>query len=244
MLEAESAEPITGCQGGGKGGSVKKPFDWEGAGKFFAMLLDLFMLIRVTFLENRIGLRMLQWILDEKGGKRVFVQEFLQPLGRKYAEAALARLITPTELEVYLDAPPPTPSLDATVFRHADEGSVTLAYFDGDLCIDGTAIKLVDLHRAETYAHVRGLLEAQAVNANVASAIYRFFPYHLPLAWKQVALSGAKIYFLGTEYREGVCMYLAYLRWDNGAERWEFGYSLNPFVFEKDAVFAVLGKTA
>ncbi len=75
----------------------KRKLDWKEVGQFFAVLLNVFTIIRDTFKKMGVGIEIIPWLADD--GKKIFVEKFLKPLGEEWLKEQKAAVKVVKEMK-------------------------------------------------------------------------------------------------------------------------------------------------
>jgi hypothetical protein len=226
--QAKSAFAIGANNEAAKGVMVmsKKQLNWKEVGRVFAVFLNLFAVIRHTFMTQGVGLEIIGWITGE--GKNKFVEEFLKPLGEQFLAAQRIIVVDENTIRVNLDAPPNLPFDGATVETNKGGGGVTVQKREDCLYVDDSK---VILHRSERQkdGKVQGyelrdeVTNLPVLHPNIMDALYEH-SHLIPEDWKKDENGNTIfIYFWAVTYRfsvGSVCVRCLY--WYDGA--WHRSY--------------------
>lgn len=78
--------------------TMRDELSWKVMGRIFSLLLGLFTIIRNTYKKTSVNMGIISWIVEGKG-RKIFVEEFLIPLGERYAHPFIDCAVRPKMAE-------------------------------------------------------------------------------------------------------------------------------------------------
>lgn len=162
---------------------MKKTLNWKEAGQFFAVLVNLFTVIRDTLKPMAIGIEIIPWLIDE--GKEFFI-ETLKHLGENFQRF---RALNDLAVNVNLDVPPKLPFDDAIVEKNEGGGWVLVEKLKDGLYIDGHKVILYLYERQKNGKTIKGyelreeLTGKLVLHPNILDALIKN-PHLIPEDWK------------------------------------------------------------
>lgn len=167
---------------------MKKPLDWKDLGRFNSILLGLFAIIRDTFVEMKIGIEIVGWLVGE--GKKVFVEKYLKPMAAEFLATQRVRVINETTIMVNLDAPPMLPFDGAKIESRTGTGWVQVKKRTDGLYIDSRKVILYLSEQQKNGKTIQGyelredLSDKPVLHPNILDALFES-QHLIPEDWKK-----------------------------------------------------------
>ena len=203
----------------------KQKTDWKSLGYLLSVVINLFALVRDTFVKMGVGIELLPWDVGE--GREGFVKEFLQPLGQKFlASQKPAKPRVRKSIIVDLSTPPKLPFDGATIEANAGGGKVKIEKRkDGELYVDGKKVILHLSERQQNGKVIQGhelreeLTGKPVLHPNIMDALMEY-PELFPESWKKDENGNIRyIFFWGAIFRDADGdLYVRYVYFGDG--RW------------------------
>ncbi|MDO8496618.1 MAG: hypothetical protein Q7S43_04205 [bacterium] len=165
-----------------------KKLDWKALGKFISVLLGFFTIIRETFAKMGVGIEIVEWLIGD--GRKVFIEEFLSPLGKKFLATQRWKMVNATTIMVNLGVLPRLLFDAAIIEWHRGEGWVRVQKRKDGLYVNGCKVILyLSEHQKDGKIikdhELRDELTGKSVlNANLLDALYEN-THLIPEDWKK-----------------------------------------------------------
>lgn len=182
-----------------------RKLDWKAIGSFVSVLLGLFALVRETFAKMGVGVEIIEWLVGD--GRKVFVEEFLTPLGQKFLATQRWKTVNATTIMVNLGMAPRLPFDTATIEWHRGEGWVRVQKRKDGLYVNGRKVVL-HLSEHQKNGTLKGhefrdeLTGKPVLNANLLDALFEN-THLIPEDWKKDEAGNILfIFFWGSGFRD------------------------------------------
>ena len=182
-----------------------RKLDWKALGQFNSVFLGLFALVRETLAKIGVGIEIVEWLAGD--GRKVFIEEFLAPLGQKFLATQRWKFVNATTIMVNLGLLPRLPFDTATVEWHHGEGWVRVQKRKDGLYVNGRKVILYLSERQKDGKTLKGnelrdeLTGKPVLNANLLDALYEN-THLIPEDWKlDVSGNMLVIYFWDSGFR-------------------------------------------
>jgi hypothetical protein len=207
---------------------VKKAPDWKEIGRFLAIIVKVFTLIKKTFSQMNVGLEIVAWVVAE--GTETFVDEFLKPLGKKFLAVQRVVVVNDNTIRVNLDAEPKLPFEGAVAVGQSGElGWVTVQKYEDGLYVGERKFALYLSNNQQDGNVIQGLnlkdelAEMATVHPNILDALLEH-THLIPEDLKKNDEGGTLyIYFWAVQFRNSAGrLYVRSLDFNDG--KWCWGY--------------------
>jgi hypothetical protein len=191
---------------------------WKAFGKLNSLINNLFAICRDTFVKMGIGLEILEWIVQDKDGSEVFVEDFLKPLGDKYLLTKKWVTVGKNAIKVNLNhSPDDVKYLESTVVENPNnKGWVRLERKGNNLYLDGRKLKFYTSDRQQNtsqeflgFEFREEMREKDVPNANILEALLHH-RHLIPWNWQDTLKR------VGTEKLPGLLFWGTVLGYNDG----------------------------
>jgi len=220
---------------------MKKKLDWIGVGQFVAFLMSVFVIIRDTFKEVKVGIEIIQWLAED--GREFFVETLTQ-LGDKFIKTQRVKVLSDTVIMVNLDVAPKLPFDGAEIEKNEGCGWVKIEKREDGLYVDDRKVVLYLSERQKGGQTIKGyelrdeFTGKLVLHPNILDALMEHF-HLIPEDWKKDENGNTRyIFFWAVIFRNSDGdLFVRCLNWDGS--RWFWNYRWLDIDFNSDNPAAV-----